>query len=367
MIPPGKIHQSLDLLSDQKDVVLMAYGKLVTKGLKENFCGDVNLFGQEINPDINELENEIQRHLEYLSNCTCNFRIAAPSDKYHMLSDLVNVMTVVIGKIRKFRANEMKRLKTYEKSVFCDQKYMKVISTCKTNIYTSKIWLKKVLKVNVEIHDIMAQLQNNKHIFSIASNPNVSDKSNVRLLHAAETVSGHIDPLDYPHLIKAGSDIHKDLVRQSLMMTGTIFTAVGLNKVSSMKSHFKRFVLDIGFNEDCISANYVGLATLTNIIMPSMLPSCAVLYEEGCRYLNGKNRNKVICSPSHWIIRHHHTTAEKKWKCNHLIEMDYDNIVVMFLDGDINASIGLSNCDILNAVATMRIVKCMKLWAVQYY
>ena len=367
VIPPGKIHQLLDLLSDQKDVVLMADGKLVTKGLKENFCGDVNLFGHEIDPNINELENEIQRHLEYLSNCTCNFRIATPSDKYHMLSDLVNVMTVVIEKIRKFGANEMKRLKTYEKSVFCDQKYMKVMSTCKTNIYTSKIWLKKVLKVNVEIHDIMAQLQNNKHLFSIASNPNVSDKSNVRLLHAAETVSGHIDPLDYPHLIKVGSDIHKDLVRQSLMTTATIFTALGLNKVSSMKSHFKRFVLDIGFNEDCISANHVGLATLTNIIMPSMLPSCAVLYEEGCRYLNGKNRNKVICSPSHWIIRHHHTTAEKKWKCNHLIDMDYDNIVVMFLDGDINASIGLSNCDILNAVATMRIVKCMKLWAVQYY
>ena len=367
VIPPGKIHQSLDLLSDQKDVVLMADGKLVTKGLKENFCGDVNLFGHEIDLNINELENEIQRHLEYLSNCTCNFRIAAPSDKYHMLSDLVNVMTVVIGKIRKFGANEMKRLKTYEKSVFCDQKYMKVMSTCKTNIYTSKIWLKKVLKVNVEIHDIMAQLQNSKHLFSIASNPNVSDKSNVRLLHVAETVSGHIDPLEYPHLIKVGSDIHKDLVRQSLMTTGTIFTALGLNKVSSMKSHFKRFVLDIGFNEDCISANHVGLATLTNIIMPSMLPSCAILYEEGCRYLNGKNRNKVICSPSHWIIRHHHTTVEKKWKCNHLIDMDYDNIVVMFLDGDINASIGLSNCDILNAVATMRIVKCMKLWAVQYY
>ena len=135
-----------------------------------------------------------------------------------------------------------------------------------------------MLKVNVEIHDIMAQLQNNKHLFSIASNPNVSDKSNVRLLHVAETVSGHIDPLDYPHLIKAGSDIHKDLVRQSLMTTGTIFTAVGLNNVSSMKSHFKRFVLDIGFNEDCISANHVGLATLTNIIMPSMLPSCVQYY-----------------------------------------------------------------------------------------
>ena len=73
VIPPGKIHQSLDLLSNQKDVVLMADGKLVTKGLKENFCGDVNLFRHEIDPNINDLENEIQRHLEYISNCTCNF------------------------------------------------------------------------------------------------------------------------------------------------------------------------------------------------------------------------------------------------------------------------------------------------------
>ena len=244
---------------------------------------------------------------------------------------------------------------------------MKVISTCKTNIYTSNIWVKKVLKINLEIHDIMAPLQKNTHLFSINSNPNVSEKSNVRLLHAAETVSANIDPLDYPHLIKAGSDIHKDLVRQSLMTTETIFTAVALNKVWSMKNHFKRFVLDIGYNEDCISTNHVGLTTLTNIVMPSMLPSCAVLYEEGCRYLNGKKRNKLICSPSHWIIRHHHTTSEKKWKCNHLIDMDYDNIAVIFVNGDMNGSIGLSNCDIVNAVATMRIVKCMKLWAVKYY
>ena len=78
-------------------------------------------------------------------------------------------------------------------------------------------------------------------------------------------------------------------------------------------------------------------------------------------------RNKLICSPSHWIIRYHHTTSEKKWKCNHLIDMDYDSIAVIFLNGDMNVSIGLSNCDIVNAVATMRFVKCMKLWAVIYY
>ena len=56
------------------------------------------------------------------------------------------------------------------------------------------------------------------------------------------------------------------------MTTETIFTALGLNKVSSMRNHFKKFVLDIGYDEDCIVGNNVGLATLTNIIMPAMLP-----------------------------------------------------------------------------------------------
>ena len=80
-----------------------------------------------------------------------------------------------------------------------------------------------------------------------------------------------------------------------------------------------------------------------------------------------KEENKIICSPNHWIIRHHHTTSEKKWKCNHLIHMDYDNIGVIFVEGNKNGCIGLTNCDILNAVATMRIVKCTKLWALQCY
>ena len=143
VIPPGKIHQSLDLLQDQKDVILMADGKLVTKGLKENFCGDVNLFGHETEPNLRELGNEIQRHLEYISNCTCNFPKCSDSDKYQMLTDLVNVICSVVKKIRKFVTQEQKRLDSYQKSVFSEQKYMKVISACKTNIYTSRIWIKK--------------------------------------------------------------------------------------------------------------------------------------------------------------------------------------------------------------------------------
>ena len=85
----------------------------------------------------------------------------------------------------------------------------------------------------------MAQLQKNNHLFSISNHSNSSEKCNVRLLHAAETVSYNIDPLEYSHLMKPGSDIHKDLVRQSLITTETIFTAVGAEQVIYHKKSFQ--------------------------------------------------------------------------------------------------------------------------------
>ena len=364
VIPPGKIQQSLDLLQDQKDVILMADGKLVTKGLKENFCGDVDLFGHETEPNLKELDNEIQKHLEYISNCTCNFAKCTDSDRYQMLTDLVNVICAVVMKIRKFVANEHKRLDTYQKSVFSEAKYMKVISACKTNIYTSRIWIKKILKVTLQIHDVMAKLQHNTHLFNLSSGVALTCKSNVRLLHNATTVASKVNPMEYSHLIKCGSEIHKDLVRQTLITTGTIGTAIGLNNISSMRSHFQRYIMDVGYVDETTETNYKGISTLANVVMPSMLPSCAVLYEEGCRFLDGKNKKKILCSPKHWIIRHHHTTSEKKWRCNHLLDTDYDNIIVLFLDDKVKGCLADNHCALLEIIATMRVVKCMKLWAI---
>ena len=364
VIPPGKIQQSLDLLQDQKDVILMADGKLVTKGLKENFCGDVNLFGHETEPNLRELENEIQRHLEYISNCTCNFPKCSDSDKYQMLTDLVNVICSVVKKIRKFVTQEQKRLESYQKSVFSEQKYMKVISACKTNIYTSRIWIKKILKVTLQIHDVMAKLQHNTHLFNISNALPLTCQSNVRLLHNAATVSSKLNVMDYSHLIKSGSEIHKDLVRQTLITTGTIGNAIGLNKISCMRSHFRRYILEVGYVDETTENNYKGINTLANVLMPSMLPSCAVLYEEGCRFIDGVNQKKILCSPKHWVIRHHHTTSEKKWRCNHLLDIDYDNIVVLFMDEKLNGDLADNHCALLEVIGTMRVVKCMKLWAV---
>ena len=138
----------------------------------------------------------------------------------------------------------------------------------------------------------------------------------------------------------------------------TAYTALGLRTVKELKRHFRYFVEDIGqpagFNQD----RYLGIATLSNILIPTLLPSCAVLYEEGCRFMNGRNKTNYLCLARHWIIRHHHTTKQEQWKCNHLLDMDYNNIAVICSENEGGVNHKLSREDALHALATMRTVKC---------
>ena len=59
-----------------------------------------------------------------------------------------------------------------------------------------------------------------------------------------------------------------------------------------MKLHFHNFIQEIGQDDMDESDRYAGICLLINILMPALLPSCAVLYEEGCRFIDGKVRKK---------------------------------------------------------------------------
>ena len=362
VIPPGKIYQCLDLLQDEKDIVLMADGKLVTKGLKEDFCGDVYLFGHESEPNLQKLESEIYRNLEFVSDSIRHYKNASECDKFDLLRDMVHCVSQLLIKIRKYVSEEQRKLIVYSKSEFSEQKYQKVISACKTNIYTSAIWIRKALRANLNLNKLMAKLQKNDHMFSSSTRKHLCQIANVRLLYPSEYIMSRIDPFEYPHLMKRGSEMFNDILRQSYVTSQTIYKALGLSGVKLMRQHFRYFVEEVGPQPDELSAKYDGIATLSNIIIPALLPSCAVLYEEGCRFLNGKHRKHVLCSSNHWIIRHHHTTNEKHWKCNHLLDMEYNNILVTFDCNNSTVVHNLSRANACNALVSMRILKCMKSW-----
>ena len=129
----------------------MADGKLVTKGLKDNFLGDVNMFGHETTPNLAELKCTLDSHITYIARCARSFKECNVADQYEILSDLLEMNTQFLSKIRAHNTVQRKKLSNFQNrdasSIIPD----KAISLCKMEIYTSNMWIKNALKHNLEI------------------------------------------------------------------------------------------------------------------------------------------------------------------------------------------------------------------------
>ena len=165
IVPPGKIYKTIEMLKDKKDLILMADGKLVTKGLRDNFCGDIDLFGHEDNPNIEDLRNYLSKQLNYICSTVENFEGSTSEDQFTVTFGLSDMLCAMIRKVRNFCEMERKKLQKFLTGNY-PTKPDKAISSCKTNIYTSNNWIKKALEINNKLLKFMATLQNNLHLYS---------------------------------------------------------------------------------------------------------------------------------------------------------------------------------------------------------
>ena len=310
VIQPGKIESCLNLLTNKKDIIIMGNGKMVMKGLTTNFEGDVNLFGHEKEPNLNDLKTEIDNKLHYVSKCVKRFPEISLHDKYQALVDMITMITDVIRRVKNFHKTEEKKLNSYMKQKENGPKNIpdKVISNCKTNMYTAVLWIRKVLILNLNLSRLCSGIQENLHIFNLSNNIDMHHISNLRLLHEASYICDNINALDYPHLIKRHSEPWQDLVKQSYVTDTTICDALGLKGFKTMRKHFKLFV-----NEERSAKFYENasqtknqmdcLTTIASVFMPAFLPTCAVMYEEGCSFLHGSKRKNMLCTTSNAFIR----------------------------------------------------------------
>ena len=308
LVPPGKIVKCLDMLSDKKDIVLIADGELVTKGLKESFLGDVNLFGHETTPNLAELKSTLESHITYIGRCCESFKGCNYADQYEILLELLQMNTQLLSKIRAHNSVQRKKLSNFTSRDASSNIPDKAISACKTEIYTSNIWIRNALKQNLEICKMMASHKNNLHFFSTVEQDNFSNLQNSRFLYDSAYVCQHINSREYPNLIKKYCDEWYKLVKESYVTSDTVCSALGLNGVNAMKMHFKQFVKDEAMEDfvskKCYSQSDINsLITMNCIVTPSILPSCAIFYKEGCAFLDGRNKINMLCSTHTGIIR----------------------------------------------------------------
>ena len=297
-----------DMLCNKKDIVLMADGKLVMKGLKESFLGDVNLFGHEMSPNLDELKSTLESHITYIGRCSQSFKECNYANQYEILLELLQMNTQLLSKICAHNSVQRKKLSNLTNRDASSNIPDKVISACKTEIYTSNMWIRNALKQNVEICKMMASHQNNLHFFSTVEQDNFSNLQNSRFLYDSAYVRKHINSREYPNLIKKYSNEWYKLVKESYVTSDRVFSALGLNGVNAMKMHFKQFVKDEATEEFASKKFYSqsdinSVITINCIITPSILPSCVIFYEEGCTFLDGKNKINMLCSTHTGIIR----------------------------------------------------------------
>ena len=310
VIPPGKIESGLNLLNNKKDIIIMGDGKMVMKGLKTNFEGDMNLFGHEKEPNLNDLKNEIDNKLEYVSRCVKRFQNITVHDKYETLLDMIMMLTDVIRRVKNFHKTEEKKLNTYIKQKENGPKNVpdKAISNCKTNMYTAVLWIRKALLLNLNLSKLCSSMQENLHIFSSDNSIDMIKISNLRLLYESSYICENINALDYPHLIKRNSEHWQDLLKQSYVTDCTICHALGLKGLKLMRKHFKQFVkeennLTITDDTQHIKGILDGITTVASVFMPAFLPTCAVMYEEGCSFIHGSQRRNMLSTTSNAVIR----------------------------------------------------------------
>ena len=204
VIPPGKIYKWLNLLSGKKDIIMMGDSKLVAKGLKMNFEGDINLFGHETNPNLDKLIFELKSKLEFVAKSSLNFLKSNDHDKLAILQDLGNVITDLISRVEVFQKSESKKLQSY---INCQQRNNnnfpeKAISSCKTNMYTASLWVKKALRINMNLFQMASSIHGNSHTFRSCQVIESKEISNLRQLHDADYVISNVSPLDHSHLFK---------------------------------------------------------------------------------------------------------------------------------------------------------------------
>ena len=290
VIPPGKIDKCMEMLQNKKDIVLMADGK------------------HEHNPKLQNLKEELKNKLDFFSNTCKSFDKLSNSDKYQVLLELTGLCTEMNQRIRTYNVNQKMKLQSFLKRDNSIKNVDKAISACKTNMYTSAIWIKKALKCNLQLCKLMATLQHNLHLFKTNSRLDIHSLHNGHFLYKSNYVSGNGTFTEYTNLIKRYSDMWYELVCESVVSSDTAYNALGLNGINSSKIHFKQYVKDEKFMESQTQVTYSqcelnGLASLCSTFASSLLPSCAVFYKEGCRFHDGANRRNLLSSTHYGIIR----------------------------------------------------------------
>ena len=196
---------SLRILQDHPDVVLMADCKRLSKGLKGERLGDIDLWSHEGPPTLEDKLQELEHHKRIISEAIECLEDSDDLDLYMKLKLILKMSSLRIKDIREVLLKQTRRL-SYLNGISSDPNFkIAAKSTCKAQIYECKVFVNKALALNLRICKCLAKLQGTEDHFH-PENITLCNVHNVRRLHNTSYVGANCDLNVHTHLIKQGSE-----------------------------------------------------------------------------------------------------------------------------------------------------------------
>ena len=166
IIQPGIIDASMSMLENHKDIVLMADCNRLAKGLTGDRMGDVNLWGHEKRPT---LQQKLETFRQDFQTVTYQVQSLPDASILQCHIDLKYTMQLITSKIRNVRQienTERRRLLNYEKLNPNPNYKTAAKGACRSHIYDCKVFINTALDLNRNICKTMSFLQKNSCFFN---------------------------------------------------------------------------------------------------------------------------------------------------------------------------------------------------------
>ena len=251
-IPAGIIDEGIKMLDPQKEYIIALDGKQTGKGLKEIGQGDVDLWGFEGPPTLQDTMKQNEKEMDFFS--LLSFRLIDESNfNENAMKEVKFALQINSHKIKNLREakvrHEILRKSFHRKiSKFPDQgnRYVLAFAEIDAFIAKSNMLIQKLLAINVNWCEIMARVNRTSYYFRKDEPIKIDEQDNGYVLLNDDFMDllygkGFLE--QNPQFVKQRSDKWKDLRMQSRLTGSTMHNALGLRNLKSQKEHFDEFVL----------------------------------------------------------------------------------------------------------------------------
>ena len=166
-------------------MVLMAECKRLSKGLKGEHLGDIDLWSREGPTTLGDKLQELEHHKRIIFEGIEFLEDSDDLDLYMKLKLILKMSSLRIKDIREVLLKRTHRL-SYLNGISSDP-YFKIAakSTCKAQIYECKVFVNKALALNLRICKCLAKLQGTEDHFN-PENITLCNVHNVRRLESTQ-------------------------------------------------------------------------------------------------------------------------------------------------------------------------------------